>query len=224
MFLHISKKNRILISAFTGIGACIIDIVILFSLGSYFPGYDQLRNTISRLGASVSPVSDIISIWWIILGILFIFFGLGFRLSFGKENRKVNLAMWAIIIYSLGEGMGSGGFKADHIGNSLTLSAQIHDVLGGIGIVAILALPLLMNQFVPGPGEKRAFRTFSWIIFGLLLFFLVLFTFRFSKNLSSFLIEYKGLWQRIFLMIIYIYFITIAFIMIKNRKSTVLNK
>ena len=216
-----SKEKKILLAALTGIGACIIDVTLLCVLGNFYPGYNQTRNTISSLGASISPVSNIISIWWIILGVLFIIFGLGFRLSFGKENKFVTLAMWAIIIYGLGEQIGSGAFKANYVGNSLTLSGYIHDTLGSFGIIAILALPLLMNKIVPGPGENHAFRIFSQIIFGILSFFIILFTFRFLKNFSSPILDNKGLWQRLFVIIIYVYFIAIAFIMIKNRKATI---
>ncbi len=211
------NDKKILLAAIACIAACIGDFTILLILGNYYPGYNQLKNTISALGASNSPVSNLISIWWIILGILFILFGLGFKLAFKEKGKSITLASWAIIIYGIGEGIGSGAFKADHVGDALTVSAYIHDFFGGIGIVAILLFPVLMQRIILN-SERRWFRIISWMVLFSGISFIVLFSFRYSNNENHILTIYKGLWQRIFLGIIYTYFIIIAINMIKNRK------
>jgi hypothetical membrane protein len=60
----IIDNNRIVkVSCIVCIIACIGDFAVMFFLGTFYPGYSQLKNTMSSLGASVSPVSDLKSIW-----------------------------------------------------------------------------------------------------------------------------------------------------------------
>jgi hypothetical protein len=213
------KNNiRILIAACAGIVACVGDFAVLFILGTFYPGYNQLKDTMSSLGASVSPISNLISIWWIILGFLFVIFGLGFRLSFDTKSKNAALASWSIIIYGIGEGIGSGAFKADRIHNALTLSATVHDFLGGIGIIFILVLPLLMLRIIP-KSQNQSFRTISWIVFITGTISLILFTCRFLPDTTNFITTHKGLWQRVFMAIIYTYLVLIAIRMIRTRKN-----
>ncbi len=219
----IPNDKKILIAAITGIVACISDFVVLIILGTYYPYYNHFKNTISALGASTSPVSELISVWWIILGFLFIIFGLGFKIAFRDKGRVAQLASWSVILYGIGEGIGSGVFKADHIGKIFTLSAYIHNFLGGIGIISILVLPLLMQKIIPG-SEKRFFKLISWIVFGLCMLMMALFMLRFSYNENNILAIYKGLWQRLFTLFIYIYLIIIASFMLEKRKELKIKK
>jgi hypothetical membrane protein len=97
--------------------ACVGEFVSLFILGEYYPGYSQLKDTMSSLGVSCSPVSSEISIWWIIMGVLFIIFAFGLEKAFFNKGRYAKIAAGLIICYGLGEGIGSGVFKADLINN-----------------------------------------------------------------------------------------------------------
>jgi hypothetical protein len=190
----------------------------MFFLGTYYPGYSQLKSTMSSLGASISPVSDTMSAWWIIVGVLFIFFGVGVKLAFNEKGKYIKIASWLIILYGLGEGIGSGAFKADHIGNSLTTSAMIHDILGGIGVAAILILPLIMKTIL-SKTEFPYFHTMSTIVFYIGILMLLLFSFRLSDNKSNVLNIYQGLWQRLMMLNNYIYLTTIAIILFKKVSS-----
>lgn len=209
--------NWIKITAIICITTCISDFVLLFLLGSYYPGYSQLKNTMSALGASVSPVSDLLSAWWIFVGIVFILFGFIFRKSFDSNLKNVKTASLLIMFYGMGEGIGSGIFKADKIAGKMTNSFIIHDVLGGIGISAALLLPLIMHKVILKK-NKPAFYLLSWIVFIVGVMMMLLFTIRFSSNENNFINLYKGLWQRLFLLNFYLYLITISVIMY-NKKS-----
>jgi hypothetical protein len=136
------------VSAAACITASIGEFIALFVFGAYFPGYNHLKDTMSKLGASVSPVADEVSLWWIIMGLLFIFFGTGFRKAFSEKGLYARAASWLIILYGFGEGIGSGAFKANRIPDGLTFSLIIHDILGGIGVAAILLLPLVMQKVI----------------------------------------------------------------------------
>lgn len=208
--------NWVKITAVICIVTCIADFIVLFLLGNYYPGYSQLKNTISSLGASVSPVSDAISFWWILIGIVFLFFGIILRKAFGANLKNVKIASLLIMFYGLGEGIGSGLFKANRINREPTQSLVIHDVLGGIGVVAALILPLIMNKVITKKQMPR-FYFFSWVIFVVGIIMMLLFTIRFSANEHNFFVFYKGLWQRFFLLNLYIYFITISIMMYNNE-------
>jgi hypothetical protein len=202
-------SNRIVkISSVACIVACISDFVVLFLLGSYYPGYSQLKNTMSSLGASISPVSDLISIWWIFIGLLFIFFGVGVNYAFKASGKTAIHAAFLIILYGVGEGIGSGAFKANYIGDTLTTSAIIHDALGGIGEMAILILPLFMRKIIPRK-ELPWFSTFSMLTFFIGIYLLFMFVLKFS-------ISYHGLWQRLLMLNSYIYLTIIAILMYKK--------
>lgn len=215
------KKNDTFIyaSAIICIAVCIGEFVALFVLGSFYPGFNHLKDTMSSLGASNSPVSNEISTWWVIMGLLFIFFGIGLRKAFSEKGLYSKIASWLIILYGFGEGIGSGAFKADHIANSLKISAVIHDILGGLGVTAVLILPLIMQKVIT-KNEMPVFYRMSKIVFIAGIVTVGLFLFRYSSDESNFFTLYKGLWQRLFMLNTYLYFSSIAFIMIKQYKKT----
>lgn len=214
----IEKTNKIVkISSIACIIACVGDFVAMFFLGTYYPGYNQLRNTMSALGASVSPVSNEISAWWILAGLLFIFFGIGFKQAFIEKGRNAKIASWLIILYALGEEIGSGAFKDDHIGNALIKIDIIHNVFGGIGVLAILMLPIFMKKII-SRAQMPKFYTMSSVVFIIGITMLLLFSFRFLNDKNNVLNIYKGLWQRLSMLNNYIYLTTIAFIML-NKES-----
>jgi hypothetical membrane protein len=214
------NNRRILVFAgaaacFTG---CIGDFLSLFLLGPEYPGYSQVYDTMSSLGSSKSPVSDIISVWWIILGILMILFALGFRSAFTPGGKYVKVVFWLIILYGLGEGLGSGLFKADRVSGSYATSFIVHDILGGAGVIALLILPLFATRIEP-TFSSQGFKRFSHFTLVLGSLFLILFSFRFVGNENDILVRYKGLWQRLFVLVYYIYLTTVTFKMIRKTSA-----
>jgi hypothetical protein len=201
------------IIVYTGSAACFAgctgDFLSLFILGQKWPAYNQMSDTMSSLGSSESPVSNIISVLWIVLGILMIIFALGFRAAYSPGNKYVKIVFWLLILYGLGEGLGSGLFKADRVAGSYTTSFIVHDILGGAGVVAIMILPLIVQKIEPifsNPG----FIKFSNVTFILGTFFLILFSIRFIGNTENIITKFIGLWQRLFVLVYYVYLIIIA--------------
>jgi hypothetical protein len=168
------------------------------------------------MGASHRPVSDEISAWWVIMGVLFIFFATGFKKAFAERASLARNASWLIMLYGAGEGIGSGAFKANLLAGGLTNSAIVHDLLGGIGVTAILLFPLFMQKLIT-KNEHAVFYRMSTVVFITGIVTVFLFLFRFSSNENSFLAVYKGLWQRLFMLNTYIYFTVIAIMMIKKQ-------
>lgn len=213
-----NRKILVFAGATACFAGCIGDFLSLFVLGPEYPGYSQVYDTMSSLGSSVSPVSDIISVWWIILGILMILFAIGFRTAYLPGGKYVKVVFWLLIIYGLGEGLGSGLFKADRVSGSYATSFIVHDILGGAGVVALLILPLFVTKIEPSFSSPR-FKRFSCFTLFLGTLFLVLFSFRFIGNENDILARYKGLWQRLFVLVFYIYLTSVAFKMIRHKTS-----
>jgi hypothetical protein len=214
-----AKKQWIILSCILCLLVCIGDLFMLYFLGRKYPGYNQLTDTISSLGTSASPVGTILSAWWVIIGIVFINLAICFKAVYHEYGIKSTVAAWLIALYGMGEGLGSGLFRADHVNNIPALSATIHNIMGGIGVVAILVLPLVIQKMFQK--EKRdAFYVFSWVIFALGILTSFLFLFRYSDD--NLLSLYKGLWQRLTLIVFYSYFVVIALMILKkqNKPST----
>ena len=205
------------ITAYGCILACIGGFAALFIFGAMYPGYSHLKDTISYLGMSASPVSGQISTCWIIVGVTLVFFGTGFNKAFSENRKYVNIASWLIIIYGLGDEVGSGAFKADLVGDRMSAAYLIHDTIGGIGVTGILFLPLIMMKIFCKE-EMPGFHRLSKVIFITSIIMVGLFLFRFSPDQSIFFAVYKGIWQRMFALSIYSYFIAIAILMIKRQK------
>jgi len=212
-----NSSKYIIASSVACIIVCIGEFAAIFVFGSYYPGYSQLKDTMSLLGSSISPVSAEISTWWALAGILLMFFGTGFRKAFLEKGRYSKLASWLIILYGFGEGIGSGIFKSDRIANELTTSAFIHDAFGGIGVASILLFPFIMQK-VFSKNEKPVFYRISQIVFVTGLITILLFLFRLLPDENNFFSIYKGLWQRLFMLNTYFYLTFIAILMIKKQK------
>ncbi len=97
------------------ITACLADLLILYTLGKKFPGYNQATDTLSRLGASVSPVSSVVSYWWVILGIVFILFGIGFAVRYRRRGSR-QLLQPCSLRYMDWVKDGFRTVQADHVG------------------------------------------------------------------------------------------------------------
>ena len=212
-------KKITLFGAIAGVAGCLGDFMVLFVFGNYYPGYSQQYNTMSSLGATISPVSTIVLSLWILLGIVFIFFGYSFRKAFRPQTKYVRAASWLIIIYGLGEFVGSGLFKADHIGNTVTNSAVVHGILGTIGIATLMVLPLVMQKIIPR-STNPGFHKLSWLVFIAGIIIMVLFNFRFFHPEDNILNKLEGLWQRLFALDYYIYLFVLISMMLKNRFAT----
>lgn len=205
------------IGALAGIVACAGDIIMTLVMGRVYPGYNQFTDTMSKLGASISPVGKTMSVWWVIMCFLFIIMSLGFRASFDTGKKRIRLGLWLIVLYGLGEGMGSGIFPADHIPDGLTISLIIHNALGGIGIAGIILLPFVLKSQAPFKDSKNfQFATSFVCYFGPLM--LIMFTLsKLQETSHHFIFRYKGLWQRLLMLNYYTYLILIALMMWQRK-------
>ena len=224
--LHSSFRKIIMYSsAMLCIAACVADLILIYTFGKQIPGYNHVKDSLSSVWVSGSPVAVAVTVWSVVLGTIFVFFAFGFRKTFNKYGKQVKTASWLIILYGLGEGVASGIFRADTVNGKLTSLAYLHDLLGGIGVVALLILPFVMRKIFTAFASPVFYR-FSGIVSAIGLFSIFLFSFRLDYFADSMLHDYSGLWQRIFLVNYYGYFIVIAVMMIQKiqRLSRIRNK
>ncbi len=195
------------------------DFIVMGIAGSIYPGYRMLHDTESMLGASNSPVSALVSTWWVILGVMFIIFGYGFRNLYKEPAALTKAASLLIILYGVGEGMGSGFFHADYVNGNLTLAGKIHDTLGGLGIAGMFILPLLIRKVIPRRQHPLLYSmTWPIIVAGGIL--LLLFSIAKLKDHPVEIITlWKGTWQRLLTLNFYVYLDLLAITMLMDLRQ-----
>jgi hypothetical protein len=208
-------KVFVFTTALLCIAGCLADLALLWVFGSLIPGYDQWTSTISSLGVSGSPVSGAVTIWSVILGMVYILFGLGFLEAYREKGKEAGKAAVFLMVYGFGEGIASGVFKPDHVHGIMTWSALVHNLLGGAGVVSLLLLPFALMRIFPRSQAGRFHTLSAWVV-SLGFLSILLFSFRVVCFDTTFLNTYKGLWQRAFLVDYYVYFIVIALMMMKR--------
>ena len=77
--------------------------------GSKFPGYNWQAESMSYLGQSGSPIEHWVSLWGIIFSVLLSLFVIAFSQVY-KSKKWLKLVAFSLLIYALGEGIGSGCF------------------------------------------------------------------------------------------------------------------
>ena len=216
-------KNRFVILSFLiCIAACIGDILVSSILGSYYPGYNHLRDTLSQMGSDISPVAQMMSIWWIVLGSMFVFLGISFGKSFFKPNKYVTIASWLIVFYGIGESICSGVFPVNYNENGFDLISLLHIILSGLGVLSIMILPLVLQRIFTKK-DFPSFYRYSYLAVALGLLFISLFSLAKSiDNPQNFFVQYKGLWQRLLSLNFYCYLISLVILMLKYRSKKIL--
>lgn len=192
------------IGAFSCFLVCLGDFAITFFLGFLYPGYDFLNQSESYLGSSNSPVALYMTIWGVCFSLLFIAFAYGLKKSIFHEGRWQTIAIWSIVVYGLGEGLGSGLFPYDHIGDELSFSGQLHSLFSGIGEAGLILLPFVIMKIFPKDLFPRLNRFALFVGCSGIAFTII---FLLAKPIS---LPYRGLWQRIYLLDYYSLLVVLA--------------
>lgn len=185
----------------TGMGFGVIamagDFVIPWILGRRYPGYSHLRDTISTLGTTGSPVKRQLSIWLIVLGVCFLGFAVGQALQFRVFTWRHWSYLLGIVAFGLGAGIVAGLFPEDAAGTEETATGKVHGIGSGLGFILLLLVPLWARGMI----EFAAVR--GWNTLGFLAGFISFTLFMVSGKSSGFLKEWTGLWQRLYLAVMY---------------------
>ena len=206
---HRVRRDRLIaFCSVVGIAACGGDLIATWLLGTWYPGYEPLLQAMSDLGAENSPVARLASDWWILLGLMFVVFGIGFYRAFPSRKHS-GAAAWMIALYGLGEGVGSG-LIPETLGDPLLSPANIaHKAVSVIGMSALVALPFWITRIFDGSRSPFS-RLYLWLTTGGGGFFIILFIVSEFYRPKGSWISYHGLWQRLFVLIYYVFLIRLA--------------
>jgi len=193
----------------------ILEITTDIVFGLKFPGYNWKTQSLSYLGQSGSPIEYWVTLWGILFSVLISLFAFAFyrHYSFSKWAK---IAALSLLIYGLGEGIGSGCFPIDPPGTILTLNGRLHNILGGIGDTGIVLLPfLLMLLFLRN--ENRRLSNYLWTVVGIGITMAVLFLIAKYFHPDNFILAYKGIWQRIYTLNYDVMLLVISFKMLWEK-------
>lgn len=209
------EQNKRLI--WVGIIACILfyilEIVTDIWFGAQVPGYDWKKESLSYIGAAGSPIAHWVELWGFAFSALLLLFALAFYLTF-KGYKWVGVATFFLFIYALGEGIGSWSFPINAPNTPLTMDARLHNIFGGIGDTGLVLFPFVMMLLFP-KADNQIFHLYLWsvVVIGVTMatFFL---TAKFAQP-NNFMLHYKGLWQRLYLLNYHSLFLIMAIKMSK---------
>ena len=180
-----------------GLIATVGDFVVPIILGKRYPNYSHLRDVISELGTRGSPVRKQTSAWLILLGILFICFGIGQGLQFVNHTWLHWLYVWGIMAFGIGAGILAGIYPEDASGMEETVSGKIHGICAGLGFIILILNPL----WALGIDELNGLKEFNACLFFAAVITFILFVV--SKKKEEGILGMSGFWQRLNLLAVY---------------------
>ena len=174
----------------------VLEITTDIWFGSKFPGYNWKTQSLSYLGQSGSPIEHWVSLWGIFFSLLISLFAIAFYQVY-KSNKWLKFAAFSLLIYGLGEGIGSGCFPIDPPDTIITLTGKLHNIFGGIGDIGIVMFPLLLMVMFRQK-ENRRFHIYLWTVVGIGFTMATFFLIAKYYRPDNFILDYKGVWQRIY--------------------------
>jgi hypothetical protein len=202
--------------------ACLVaavgDLVVPFVLGLRSPGYSHLRQPVSDLGAVGSPVSGWMNGWWILFGVLVLWFAAAFAWTFHAGGAAARIVTVQIACVGLFAGIGAGLFPLDASGPGDSLSTRLHGLCALLGFAPILFAPAVSLWLFP-PGRAP-------VLFGVCVVTQVigLVTAALNLGLADTIQPGRwtacgGLWQRAFLANTYVYLGAVAVRMLAQHAA-----
>ncbi len=159
----------------------------------------------------------LMSVWWAVMGLLFVGFGYGFFRAFSCEGKHARPAAWMIAIYGLGEGLGSSLVPETPGMGFRTVGNLVHILLGATGVLAAIFLPFIVMKVFTSRKWPRLY-CYSWLTSATGIFFILLFAVSYLYKPVGGWLSYCGLWQRLFMLVYYLFYVCLALLMLTHRK------
>ena len=184
----------------------------------HYPDYDWVTQSLSYQGRAGGPVVHEVAVWGVLFSVLFVPFSIGFYRAFGKRGKWVKLAASMILLYGLGEGAGSGLIPVENSSTGMAPATLLHDIFSIIGDAGLFLLPLVMVKIFLKLEYPR-FYTYAWLTFILGLSFAMMFTLTKFFQTDSGLFHYRGIWQRLYILIFHLFLMTVSLKMLNPGKQ-----
>ena len=211
-----SQKTWIWIGAISCWLFFILELATERWFSSRLLGYNWLLQSISFFGHEGSLVEQQVKIWGIAFFSLLSLFGLGLYQAL-KPHKWALICGLFLLLYGLGEGLGSGLFPPNAPGTPYSNDAFYHDLFSGIGDIGLVLLPIVLLKIFPKE-RHPFFYKYLWVVivvgFLMLAFFLMA---KFAKPQHGPLM-YKGFWQRVYMFNYYVLLLVLSFRMIKSSE------
>jgi len=188
------NKRLIRMLSLTGILASVLNSSFIVVLDLTVPGYNSITQYVSEYGTIPGVISKIVSLWWVISGIMLILFSFGLNNAMQKSGRFSFAGPLFICLYGLLDSVGSAIFPMDTADE--TIIGTIHILLSFIGITAVVFSPLaLVGRMKKDPAWSRL-ASFAWVT---QIFLWLIYTVSVLAFAGICFSMYVGLLQRVFI-------------------------
>ena len=191
--------------------ACVGDFAVPMVLARSYPGYSHVRDVLSELGTARSPVAQWINRWWLVFGLLLIVFAIGVAAACHPGGAPVYILSGLLIVFGVLGGMAAGLFPMDSAGSRPTVAGKLHDILGGIGFLALMLIPVVSLWAFPRGEFPVLYRLSAVTSFAGMIPLVLL---ALSARARGGWLSWAGLWQRLFLLNYYTHLTALALTMI----------
>ena len=153
-------------------------------------------------------------IWGVFSALLFTLFTYTFYQLY-KTKKWIGIATFFLIIYGLGEGLGSGCFPINPPDTIITMDAKLHNIFGGIGDTGLVLLPFVFMLMFPKK-EHQKLHIYLWSVVGIGLVMASFFLIAKYFHPDNFILSFKGVWQRIYTFNYYLMLLVISWRMVRQ--------
>lgn len=199
---------------------CLMDLIIPFILGLFYPGYNHLTMMMSLLSSKDSPVYLLYNIWMLCLGSGFILVGMHLYCTYKKCGRKRSILFLVItLIYAVFDCYISAFFSLQ-TDNTQSLSHMLHEYGSSIGCTILVFAGLLAAMLLWNQNGFWAKILLICFILSMLSFSLFVMGEEQSVSLSGWMriLSLEGLWQRVSLAFMYSPYVILAALSDKIEK------
>ncbi len=127
------------------------------------------------------------------------------------------IATGCLLIYGLGEGLGSGCFPIDPNDAVITMNGKLHNIFSGIGDSGLVLFPFFILLMFPKI-ENPKLHIYLWSVTGVGLLMGSFFLIAKYFHPDNFILSFKGVWQRIYLFNYYLMLMVISWKMARQIK------
>lgn len=192
--------------------AILSESLVPFILATHYSHYNQLTMLISDFGEKTSPVQPYFKTWQLIDGLLIWSTIPSFYTRFkGTSKKLAQLLSLSLGIYGLGDCIFSAFFDRTLV-SGFSLEETIHDYGSGVAFVALLIGTFILIKLYALESNTSLVKLFIGL-FILSTFFMILYAAPRIPIIKTFNIPYRGLWQRLNLLFLYLPFLIVS---IKN--------
>lgn len=180
------------------------DLMIPFLLAPAYKGYSHLKQVMSVLGNSKSPLHMIYNVWLVLLGSVIFICNFQIYSVVREKTNIIAAALFSVVcVYAIGACVLSGCFSVGETKILETLSAKIHGYGSVLGFLLFIFAPLLVGLYF-FKAANQLLGIFSLGCFAGSIIFFILFIMADKPDYKGTFIALEGLWQRLTLLFMYL--------------------